>query len=48
MGGDAGRHGRVGGVDGDGVGGAVRVGVVDDHLGEVEVFGPRRRGWSAD
>lgn len=37
----AGRHGRVGGVDGDGVGRTVRVGVVDDHLGEVEGFGLR-------
>ena len=39
--GDAGRGGRFGGVDGDGVGGAVGVGIVDDHLGEVEGFSAR-------
>ena len=39
MGGYAGRHRGVGGVDGEGVGGAVGVGVVEDHLGELERFG---------
>ncbi len=39
MGGDAGRDGGVRGVDGEGVGGAVGVGVVEDHLGEGEGFG---------
>lgn len=38
MGGYAGCDGGVGGVDGDGVGGAVGVGVCEDHLGEVEGF----------
>lgn len=36
---DSGRDGSVGGVNGDGVGGAAEVFVVGDHLGEVEAFG---------
>lgn len=36
MGGYAGGYGWVGGVDGEGVGGAVGVGVLEDHLGQVE------------
>lgn len=38
MGGYAGCDGGVGGVDGEGVGGAVGVGVLEDHLREVEGF----------
>ena len=34
----AGCYSRVGGIDGDGVGGAVGVGVFRYHLGEVEAF----------
>lgn len=48
MGGDAGRGGGVDGVDGDGVGGAVGVGVVGDHLGEVEGFSAGGGYWGAD
>lgn len=39
LGGDTGRYGGVAGVDGDGVGGALGVGVVGDHLGEGETVG---------
>ena len=42
MRGYAGCDGGVGGVDGDGVGGAVGVGVFGDHLGEVQARGG---GW---
>lgn len=39
VGGDAGCEGGVGGVDGEGVGGAVGVGVFEDHLWEGEGVG---------
>ena len=48
MGGYAGGYGGVGGVDGEGVGGAVRIGVFEDHLGEVERLCNVGRYWGAD
>ncbi len=48
VGADARRHGRVGAVDRDGVGGAAKVFVVRHHLREAEVEGARRRDGRAD
>ena len=39
MGRYAGGYGWGGGVDGEGVGGAIRVGVFENHLGEIEGLG---------
>lgn len=39
LGGNAGCYGGVAGIDGDGVGSALGVGVVGDHLGEGEAVG---------
>lgn len=46
--GDAGCYGGVAGVDGDGVGGAFRVGVMSNHLGEGEAVGDFGGNGSAD
>jgi len=45
---DAGGYGGVFGVDGDGVGGAVRVRVFGYHLGEVQGCGARGGERGAD